>query len=131
MPSFKWMQEAALKLNLQAEYLAIQLEAQRLEDEFNERVFHKQQARYKSYGYYGQQGKTQYDWFKDAGNPFTGASQLSWAVTLGVSLSATEKEVKAAYRKKVMENHPDRGGDPEEFQKIQTAYEDYKRMKGL
>lgn len=42
---------------------------------------------------------------------------------LGVSQSATDEEIKKAYRKKAMTHHPDKGGDKETFQKIQEAYE--------
>lgn len=43
--------------------------------------------------------------------------------TLGVSKSASQDEIKAAFRKLAMENHPDRGGDPEKFKKINEAYQ--------
>jgi hypothetical protein len=42
---------------------------------------------------------------------------------LGVDKDATWEEVKKAYRKKTLENHPDRGGDEETFRKIKDAYE--------
>jgi len=42
---------------------------------------------------------------------------------LGISRGATEDEIKKAYRKLAMKNHPDKGGDPEQFKKIQGAYE--------
>ena len=42
---------------------------------------------------------------------------------LGLSSSATWAEIKSAYRKLAMANHPDRGGDPEMFKKVQAAYE--------
>lgn len=44
-------------------------------------------------------------------------------VTLGIKANATEDEIKKAYRQKVKENHPDRGGDAAKFEKIQKAYE--------
>jgi hypothetical protein len=45
-----------------------------------------------------------------------------WA-TLGVPHSATEEEVKRAYRQRALETHPDRGGDAAAFRAVQRAYE--------
>jgi hypothetical protein len=42
---------------------------------------------------------------------------------LGVGPEATKKEIVAAYRSLVKKHHPDKGGDPEKFKKIQNAYE--------
>ena len=43
--------------------------------------------------------------------------------TLGVPRGASQEEIKAAYRKLAMTHHPDKGGSPEEFQKLNNAYE--------
>ena len=40
-----------------------------------------------------------------------------------MSREATEGEIKKAFRKLSIKNHPDKGGDKEKFQKIQRAYE--------
>jgi len=42
--------------------------------------------------------------------------------TLGVPKSASDKEIKQAFRKKAMEYHPDKGGDPDKFKAINEAY---------
>ncbi|GLT84339.1 hypothetical protein SLE2022_025750 [Rubroshorea leprosula] len=42
---------------------------------------------------------------------------------LGVSKSASQDELKKAYRKAAMKNHPDKGGDPEKFKELGEAYE--------
>ena len=42
---------------------------------------------------------------------------------LGIAADATLVEIKRAYRKKALETHPDRGGDPEAFRAVQRAYE--------
>jgi curved DNA-binding protein CbpA len=43
--------------------------------------------------------------------------------TLGLKEGASAEEIKTAYRRLAMKHHPDRGGDPEEFKKIQSAYD--------
>lgn len=42
---------------------------------------------------------------------------------LGVDIDASKSEIKRAYREKVLETHPDKGGNNEEFIRIQEAYE--------
>ena len=43
---------------------------------------------------------------------------------LGVSKDATLTALKAAYRKRALELHPDRGGDPELFRRLLAAYDE-------
>ncbi|PKI55048.1 hypothetical protein CRG98_024555 [Punica granatum] len=43
--------------------------------------------------------------------------------TLGVSKNATPDELKKAYKKAAIKNHPDKGGDPEKFKELAHAYE--------
>ena len=42
---------------------------------------------------------------------------------LEVDPDATEETLRTAYRERVKEVHPDRGGDPERFKRVQWAYE--------
>ena len=42
---------------------------------------------------------------------------------LGVDRSATDEEIKRAYRRRARESHPDAGGDENEFKQVTTAYE--------
>lgn len=42
---------------------------------------------------------------------------------LGVEETATQDDIKKAYRKLAKENHPDKGGDEEVFKKISVAYD--------
>ena len=42
---------------------------------------------------------------------------------LGVEKTASQADIKKAYRKLVIKKHPDKGGDVKEFQEIQLAYD--------
>jgi DnaJ-domain-containing protein 1 len=52
-----------------------------------------------------------------------GPSVAEAAETLDVSPSADEAAVRAAYRDRVKEVHPDQGGDPETFHEVRDAYD--------
>ena len=41
-------------------------------------------------------------------------AQVSYYEILGVEKSATTDDIKKAYRKRALQCHPDKGGDPEE-----------------
>ena len=49
------------------------------------------------------------------------ANPTNYYDILGVDKSASESEIKKAYRKLAMQHHPDRGGDAEVFKKISEA----------
>ncbi len=47
---------------------------------------------------------------------------------LGLSRNASDEEVKKAYKRSVMQHHPDKGGDAEKFKQVSEAY--HKILKG-
>ena len=47
---------------------------------------------------------------------------MSHYQTLGVDKTATQAEIKKAYRKLTMKHHPDKGGDENKFKEIAEAY---------
>jgi hypothetical protein len=56
-----------------------------------------------------------------------GVSEASiWSV-LGVSPRVTDAELKAAYRKRALETHPDQGGDEASFRRVVAAYAEARR----
>jgi curved DNA-binding protein len=48
---------------------------------------------------------------------------MDYYETLGVNHTTQPKEIKQAYRKLASKHHPDKGGDAEQFKKIQEAYD--------
>ena len=53
-------------------------------------------------------------------------AQSIWSV-LGVSRDVTESELKAAYRRRALETHPDHGGDEATFRRVLHAYVEAQR----
>jgi hypothetical protein len=45
-----------------------------------------------------------------------------WSDVLGTSALSTREEIEAAYRRLRSQHHPDKGGSPDQFQRIQQAY---------
>lgn len=48
---------------------------------------------------------------------------MNYYEILGVDRNATPEDIKKAYRRLASKNHPDKGGDTQKFQEIQTAYD--------
>ena len=46
----------------------------------------------------------------------------------GLKRSASDEDMKRAYRESVMRAHPDKGGTPELFRKVREAWEYFKKM---
>ena len=61
----------------------------------------------------------------DSHDPLTAA-----LAELGVSSEADIEEIRAAYRRRVKETHPDQGGDEDEFKRVREAYATAKRRAG-
>jgi DnaJ-class molecular chaperone len=54
---------------------------------------------------------------------------MDYYQTLGLQRSATDEEVKQAYRKLASKHHPDKGGSEEEFKKVEKGTERYYSLK--
>ena len=50
-------------------------------------------------------------------------STMDYYQILGINENASQDEIKKAYKKLAMKNHPDRGGDTKTFQEISQAYD--------
>jgi len=53
----------------------------------------------------------------------SGAVDTKYYDLLGVASTATEAELRTAYKKNALRLHPDKGGDPEQFQAMKDAYD--------
>jgi len=51
------------------------------------------------------------------------AEHFRSAALLGVSASASDAEIRKAYRKAALKHHPDKGGDAEQFKAVTAAFE--------
>ncbi len=64
--------------------------------------------------------------------PAPGESSASdWWKTLGVPINATPDQVRSAYRILAKKHHPDLGGDPEFFRRLQSAMEKFESVQRL
>lgn len=54
-----------------------------------------------------------------------------WWEVLGVKAHESTEAVTEAYRRLVLQHHPDRGGDPERMAQVNAAYDHFKRERGL
>jgi hypothetical protein len=79
-------------------------------------------AGYRGAGYRGAQG--------GAGRPRRGYQGDPFQ-ELGVSASASANDLKKAWKAKLWQHHPDRGGDQETAKKINEAYQAIMRSKGI
>ncbi|PWZ22580.1 DnaJ [Zea mays] len=55
--------------------------------------------------------------------PRKSSNNTKYYEVLGVSKTASQDELKKAYRKAAIKNHPDKGGDPEKFKELSQAYD--------
>lgn len=53
------------------------------------------------------------------------APGLSWRDVLGVEQDSASSDINAAYRRLRSKHHPDNGGDPDEYDRVQKAWKQY------
>lgn len=53
------------------------------------------------------------------------ANTSAWWVVLGVDHNASPDDIEAAYRRARREAHPDHGGSPDQFNRVQSAWKQY------
>lgn len=56
------------------------------------------------------------------------SSAIQWWKVLGVPINAAPDSVREAYRILAVKHHPDKGGDPELFLRLQAAYDQFNQM---
>ena len=61
--------------------------------------------------------------FDESPSPDVEVDNKEFYDILGIEQNASADDIRKAYRKKVVKAHPDKGGDVEEFKKLQAAYE--------
>lgn len=59
------------------------------------------------------------------------ATIMQWWQVLNLPSNATADDVTTAYRRQAMLNHPDRGGDVDAMARINAAYEQFKKERGV
>lgn len=66
-----------------------------------------------------------HDWFEQFRRQFVidRADRASDLAVLGLTSTAADNDIKAAWRRLAMCHHPDRGGDHEQFTRLKAAYE--------
>lgn len=60
-----------------------------------------------------------------------GPAPEQWWIVLGISCLASTEDVTDAYRRLALQHHPDRGGSTEAMQRVNAAFEQFKRERGL
>jgi hypothetical protein len=93
-----------------ARTLAVDRVTLRMEGRFRCRHAHRELTFYAS----------EEDGIRDVEAALTG--KYPWCATLGVRFPCTADSIKAAYRRRAISSHPDAGGDPAEFRRVEQAY---------
>ena len=72
---------------------------------------------------FGGGGGSPHDFEDMRGGPKKDVDTQKYYDLIGVPKNATADEIKKAFRKKALKEHPDKGGDPEKFKDLSVAYE--------
>ncbi len=83
----------------------------------------EREARFGSQGRVGFGAHDRYDSRDRAPSTSDGPTRAEARTVLGVDPTADQSSIKQAYRERVKDTHPDRGGDEDEFKRVTAAYE--------
>lgn len=83
----------------------------------------EREARFGPQGRAGFGAQDRYDPRDRAPSTSSGPTRAEARTMLGVDSTADQSTIKQAYRERVKDVHPDRGGDGDEFKRVTAAYE--------
>ena len=112
-----WKKLPSYYMNYEEEFKKRESKRKReYEEEYNRKSKEKTHNFFKSY----------FGWDIPHEDPISFSEDYPYNV-FGLKKSASSEDVKKAYRKEILKNHPDKGGSNEAFRKIREAWEYFKK----
>ena len=112
-----WKKLPSYYMNYEEEFKKRESKRKReYEEEYNRKSKEKAHNFFKSY----------FGWDIPHEDPISFSEDYPYNV-FGLKKSASSEDVKKAYRKEILKNHPDKGGSNEAFRKIREAWEYFKK----
>tara|TARA_B100000768_G_C10919095_1_gene224861 strand:- start:27 stop:380 length:354 start_codon:yes stop_codon:yes gene_type:complete len=86
------------------------------------KYFHKEETWYDDSNFYSNPFEDDFPRDGPQGPEFGEDVNENYSV-LGLKRSASDEDIKQAFREKALKTHPDKGGDAEDFKRVREAYE--------